>query len=122
MPRPRKQPPSPSPIAPAVVRHARARGLDAVLLVARFGLPGDVEDRDEVTVGPETPDAMLEWEARACGEPDLGIRLGAALPARRYGFAELAARASPTRRHALGFSRGTRRCSTPRSRRRSRRS
>jgi AraC-like DNA-binding protein len=101
MPRPRKEPPSPSCIAPAVVRHARAQGLDISLLVARFGLPPDVEDRDEVPVSPGAPNEMLEWVARARGEPDLGLRLGAALPVRRYGFAELAARASPTRRHAL---------------------
>jgi AraC-like DNA-binding protein len=101
MPRPRNEPPSPSSIAPAVVRYARGAGLDVGLLAMRFGLPADVEERDEVAVGPEIPSALLEWVARARGEPDLGLRLGAAMPVRRYGFAELAVRASATRRQAL---------------------
>jgi AraC-like DNA-binding protein len=103
MPRPRKEPPSPSPIAPVLARYARARGLDVELLACRFGLPADVEQRDEVPVAPETPDALLEWVARACGEPDLALHLGAAFPMRGYGFAELAARASTTLRQALGI-------------------
>jgi AraC-like DNA-binding protein len=86
---------------PAVVRHARTQGVDVELLCTRFGLPADVEDRDEVPVAPAAPQEILDWVARACGEPHLGLRLGASLPTRRYGFAELAARASPTRRHAL---------------------
>jgi AraC-like DNA-binding protein len=52
-------------------------------------------------VAPGVPNEMLEWVARARGEPDLGLRLGAAMPVRRYGFAELAVRASATRRQAL---------------------
>ena len=101
MPRPRNEPPSPSSIAPAVVRYARDAGLDVGLLAMRFGLPADVEERDEVAVGPAIPSELLEWVARARGEPYLGLRLGAAMPVRRYGFAELAVRASATRRQAL---------------------
>lgn len=103
MARPRKEPPSPSSIVPAVVRHARAAGLDAGLLLARFGLPDDTERRDDVPVAPGDPEALLEWVARALGEPNLGLRLGAALPSQRYGFAELAARASPTLGQALAL-------------------
>ena len=102
MPRPRKEPPSPSSLVPAVVRYARARALDVDLLVCRFGLPADVEESDEVAVAPDSPNELLEWVARACGEPDIALRLGAALPTRRYGFADLAVRASPTLRDALG--------------------
>jgi AraC-like DNA-binding protein len=103
MPRPRKEPPSPSPIVPALVRYARARGLDVELLAVRFGLPTDVEQREEVALAPDVPNDLLEWVARAAGEPDLALRLGASLPMQGYGFAELAARASATVREALGI-------------------
>jgi AraC-like DNA-binding protein len=101
MPRPRKEPPSPSSIAPTLVAHARSRGLDVDVLLCRFGLPADAEDREEVLVAPGDPEEIFDWVARACGEPDLALRLGAGGKARRYGFGELAARASPTLREAL---------------------
>src|SRR6185312_8500492 len=102
MPRPRKEPPSPSRLVPAVVRYARSRGVDVGLLVVRFGLPADVAQRDAVPVLSETPNELLAHVAGACGEPDVALRLGVTLHTSRSDLAELAARASATLRDALG--------------------
>ncbi|HEX3770279.1 MAG TPA: helix-turn-helix domain-containing protein [Polyangiaceae bacterium] len=102
MSRPRKEPPAPSSIVPSLVRYARARGLDVEILAVRFGLPAGVEQEDEVVAGTGDPHEIFDWIARACGEPDVALRLGAAFPMRRYGFAELTARASDTLGRALG--------------------
>jgi hypothetical protein len=94
--RPTKEPPSPSPLVPALIRYVRARGADADLLVCRFGLPPDVEGRDEVPSTASALDELLGAAADLLGEPFLSLRLPAELSFRRYGLAELAARASAT--------------------------
>jgi AraC-like DNA-binding protein len=101
MARPSKEPPSPSSLVPAIVRYARARGVDVDALALRLALPADVEDRDDAPVAPSAAGELLEVVARACGEPDLPLRLAADFPVRRYGFADLAVRASATVRDAL---------------------
>src|SRR5580692_2793376 len=96
MSRPRSEPSAPSSLAPALLRHLRARGVDPAPLSARFGLSAlDVEE-DEVLVSPSALTELLEAVADALGEPFLGLRLPTELSLRTYGFAELAARSSAT--------------------------
>jgi AraC-like DNA-binding protein len=101
MSRPTKEPPSPSPLVPSLLGYVRARGADPGLLVLRCGLPADAEERDEVPVTAAALSDLLEGAAELLGEPSLGLRLPDALASRRYGHAELAARASATVREAL---------------------
>jgi|HubBroStandDraft_2_1064218.scaffolds.fasta_scaffold78027_1 AraC-like DNA-binding protein len=101
MSRPRSEPSAPSSLAPALLRHLRARGVDPAPLSARFGLSAlDVEE-DEVLVSPSALTELLEAVADALGEPFLGLRLPTELSLRTYGFAELAARSSATAGEAL---------------------
>ena len=93
--------PSPSPVAPALMRWLAARGVDAALVGARFGLPADAAERDETDIAPTTLDELIEEVAPLVGEPFLALRLPAELPFRRYGLHELAARASGTVREAM---------------------
>lgn len=101
MARPRKDPATPSPLVPPVVRYVRAQGGRADALIARFTLPDDVEALEEVPLALEDVGALLEEAAREVGDPALGVRLPGALELKRYGLAELAARASPTLKDAL---------------------
>jgi AraC-like DNA-binding protein len=102
MARPTVEPPSASALVPAIARYARDRGADIEQLVCRFALPGDVCDCDDVEVATATPNELLETLARTLGEPDIALRVGAAMPTRRYPFGDLAAGASSTLRDALG--------------------
>lgn len=101
MARPAKEPPAISSLAPALLRLVRARGGDAELLALRFGLPADVETLDEAPLTARAAGDLLAAAAEALGDPYLALRLPAELPHRRYGHAELAARASATLRDAL---------------------
>ncbi|HEX8951757.1 MAG TPA: AraC family transcriptional regulator ligand-binding domain-containing protein [Polyangia bacterium] len=103
MERPRrpKEASSPSPLPPALLRWLAARGLDASLVAARFGLPADAAERDEAPMTPTGLDELLEAAATLVGEPSLALRLSGELPFRRYGLHELAARASGTVREAM---------------------
>jgi AraC-like DNA-binding protein len=101
MGRPSKEPPSPSPLVPALLRYVRARGGDATRIAARFGLAAEVEGNDEASVTALTWSELLEAAAEALGEPFLALGLPRELPLRRYGLAELVARASATLRDAL---------------------
>jgi AraC-like DNA-binding protein len=84
---------------PAVVRYAHARGAD--LDVSRFALPADVADHDEAEVTATAAGELLEAVSEALGEPYLALRLIDELRFRRYGPAELVARASATVGEAL---------------------
>jgi AraC-like DNA-binding protein len=101
MARPSKEPPSPSPIVAAAVRHAEARGLDVEALAWRFGLPADAAKLDEVSAAADTADELLQAVARAAAEPDVAWRVAAEVRSRRLTLAELAVRASATVREAL---------------------
>jgi AraC-like DNA-binding protein len=83
------------------MRWLAARGADAALLAARFGLSTDVGDQDETVVTPTRLDELLEAAAALVGEPFLALQLPGELPFRRYGLHELAARSSGTVREAL---------------------
>src|SRR5689334_19831242 len=100
MGRPMKEAPSPSPLVPALlrfVRDGRETGAhDASMLSARFGFAGDVADRDEAPITPTAFGDLVEAVAEIFGEPFLALRIAGALPLRRYGLAELAARSSAT--------------------------
>ena len=96
-----KETPSPSPLPPALMRWLGARGLDASLLAARFGLPADAVERDELPITPTALDELLDAASTLVGDPYLALRLPAELPFRRYGLHELAARASGTVREAM---------------------
>src|SRR5580698_8154617 len=101
MARPNREPPVSSALVPALLRYARARGVDAELLSCRLGLASDAAAQDEVAVGEPVVRELLEATADALGEPFLALRLPADLPLRRYGLAELAARSSATLRDGL---------------------
>ena len=101
MPRAPREPPSPSAVAPALLRYLGARGRDPAALAARLGLPADAAARDEVDAPPAADNDLLAAAAALLDEPYLALRLPAELPLRRYGLAELAARAAPTLRESL---------------------
>ena len=96
-----KETPSPSPLPPAIVRYLDGRGVDTALLAERFGLPATVGACDEASIGLLALDELMEAAAALVGEPHLALQLPAALPFRRYGLHELAARASGSVRDAL---------------------
>jgi AraC-like DNA-binding protein len=98
--RPREAPSS-SPLPPALMRWLAARGVDAALFGARFGLGPDAAERDEAPITPTALDELIAAAAALVGEPFLALRLPAELPFRRYGLHELAARASGTVREAM---------------------
>jgi AraC-like DNA-binding protein len=101
MPRTRNEPPAASPLAPALLRYLRARGKDPSHLASSFGLSARDEEADVVMVSPSALSELLEAVADALGEPFLALRLPTELPLRSYGFAEIAARSSPTAAEAL---------------------
>ncbi len=101
MARPQREPATPSALAPALLRYVEARGHDARLLALRVGLEPEDAGREEVAVTTTTLTVLLEAAAEVLGEPFLGLYLPADLPLRRYGPAELAARASATVHEAL---------------------
>ena len=94
MGRPSKEPPSPSALVPAILRFARARGLDVDALAWRFALPAAFGDRDDVHTGSDTPNELLDAIART--EPDVVFRLADDLPSRHHALVALAARTSVT--------------------------
>jgi AraC-like DNA-binding protein len=101
MPRAPREPPSPSALVPALLRYLGARGRDPAALAARLGLPADAADRDEIDATPAAIGDLLAAAAALLDDPYLALRLPAELPLRRYGLAELAARAAPTLRESL---------------------
>lgn len=101
MARPVREPPSPTALVPALLRHVASRGGDPAVLAARFELPDDAAEKDELKVAPSVMNGLLEAAAELLAEPFLGLRLPAELPLRGYGLAELAARASSTLRDSL---------------------
>ncbi len=103
MGRPTKEPPSVSSIVPAIVGHARERGLDIAGFAWRFGLPEDVAVLEQVTAPADAPEELLRAIARAAGEPDVALRVASDLTSRKLKLVELAMRASATAREALAL-------------------
>jgi AraC-like DNA-binding protein len=102
MARPSKEPPSLSSLVPAIVRHARGRGLDLEGLGWRFGLPPDAADREDLLAPADTANELLQLVARNTGEDDVALRVASELTANRLRLVELVVRASATLRDALG--------------------
>lgn len=104
MARPSKELPSPSTLVPAVVRQALARGLGSAVEAWRwrFALPSDVASRQEVMVGVEVPEQLLEALEQATGEADTALRMATQLDARANRLVEVAVRSSATIGRALG--------------------
>ena len=101
MPRAPRELPSPSALVPALLRYLGARGRDPAPLAARLELPEGAADRDEIDATPAAIGDLLAAAATLLEDPYLSLRLPAELPLRRYGLAELAARAAPTLRESL---------------------
>jgi AraC-like DNA-binding protein len=103
MARPSKELPSSSTLVPAVVRHAVARGLASEVEAWRwrFALPADVASRQEVMVGADAPEQLLEALERATGEPDTAVRIATQLDARANRLVEVAVRSGATVSQAL---------------------
>lgn len=101
MARPSKEPPSPSSLAPALLRFVRAHGGDAALLACRFDFAADTDDRDDAPMSATGASDWIAAAAEMLGEPYLALRLPSELPHKRYEHAELAARVSANVRDAL---------------------
>jgi AraC-like DNA-binding protein len=97
VPRPIREPRGPSPLVPALLRFAAARGVVANDLSLRFELPEGAAAADEADIAPSDIRALFDAVSEACAEPHVGLRLGAERPrARVYAPLELAVRSSDT--------------------------
>ena len=101
MARPSKELPSRSAIIPAIVRHAAARGMDVEALAWRFGLPAEVETREEVTTAGDVADELLRTVAQITSEPDVALRVATEVTTGALALEELAVKASANIRAAL---------------------
>ncbi len=101
MARPTRETPVISALGPALLRYVRARGGDAACVASQAGVPPEIERDDEAALPPAALSALMESASAHLGEPFLALRLPEELPLRRYGLAELSARASATVRDAL---------------------
>jgi AraC-like DNA-binding protein len=101
MARPSKEPPTSSPLVPAIVRHAAARGVDVEALAWRFGLPPQVATLEEAAAAADVPDELFRAVARASSEPQIALEVATELTSRRLKLAEMAVRASDCVRAAL---------------------
>jgi hypothetical protein len=75
MARPRREQPSPSALAPALLRYARQRGADATLLASRVGIAPDVFTHDQVSITVSALGDLLDATAEALGEPYLALAI-----------------------------------------------
>jgi AraC-like DNA-binding protein len=104
MPRPIREPPLSSSLVPAILRHARSRGLDVDALALRVGIPANAWLEEEVLAPAEAPEEMLHAVGRAAFEPEIALAVAAELrggPCGRHALAEIAVRASATVGDAL---------------------
>jgi AraC-like DNA-binding protein len=96
MGRPRRELPQASSLPRVILLYAEARGIDALALARRVGLPEDAARRKELDVTPSALRQLFEEAAAALGEPYIALRVASELPVHDYGVAELLARSSPT--------------------------
>jgi AraC-like DNA-binding protein len=101
MGRPSKEPPTRTPLVPAVVRYAAARGLDVEALAWRFDLAPQVATLEEASAAADLPEEIFRTVARASAEPQIALEVVCELTTRRLKLAELAVRASDSVRAAL---------------------
>ncbi len=99
MARPTREAPSPSALAPALLRHAGERG--ALAVAAAGGLDLASAEHDEVPIESSSLAAMLSAACGVASDPHLGLRLPRELRFRRYDALTLAARASSSPRAVL---------------------
>lgn len=102
--RPTKEAPSPSHLAPALLRFAAEHGVDASLLAARCGVADADVEADELDVTSTTLASLLDAVAESVGDRHVALRFPDALPLRRYDAATLAARAASTPAEALAVT------------------
>src|SRR4051794_1514640 len=102
MPRPAKPVAVSSRLVPRVLRYVREHGGDADALIRRFALPLDVEAEVESAVSPTDFETLMEAASIDLGDPCLAVHLAESLQWPSYSIPELAARACPTLRDALG--------------------
>ncbi len=94
--RPAREAATPSALAPALLRWATTRGVDALLMAARSGLEASDSDKDEASITSTALASMLDVAAELSTEPHLGLRLPSELPYRRFDAGAIAARVAAT--------------------------
>lgn len=91
-----------SRVAPIVLAHANARGLDVNRLIAKHELPADLDWRSagklEVTLPVHKLKALLDDVATALNLPHFGLDLARSLQHGAYGVAEFLIRSAATAR------------------------
>lgn len=99
--RPRNEAPSPSALAPALLRLWAERGEDPRHVAAAAGLDPAIADRDDAPVTPSALAAMLDATCATFADPHFALTLPAVLRFRRYDALGLAARAASSRRAVI---------------------
>ncbi len=84
----------------ALIRHVRSEGGNADRLIARFGLPADVEKQNDVEVSIWARIEIFAAAERELRDPNVGIHLALRLPRGRYGVTEYSTLSAPTFREA----------------------
>lgn len=90
-----------SQLVVATLAYLRARGVDPAPLVARFGLPGEVERAREAVLPLDVLGAFLDAAAESACDPLLGVHVACAVDRGAFGVLAFGARLSPTVRAAL---------------------
>jgi AraC-like DNA-binding protein len=101
MARPVRYPLMRSQLAVATIAHVRKSGGDADALIARFGLPEDVEQRSEITLRLDALREFFEQAAAALRDPLLGVHMARAMNRGAFGVLAFSSRSAPTVREAL---------------------
>lgn len=99
--RPRNEAPSPSALAPALLRLWAERGEDSGHLARIARLDANVAERDDAPVTPSALAAMLDATCETFADPHFALSLPGVLRYRRYDALGLAARAASSRREVI---------------------
>jgi AraC-like DNA-binding protein len=100
--RPAREAATPSALAPALLRWATTRSVDATLLANRAGLEGTDGQKDDAPITSTSLAAMIDLAAEISAEPHLGLRLPSELEFRRFDAGAIAARVAATPSDVLG--------------------
>lgn len=85
-----------SPIVPAFVAHLRRVGCETGPLLARFGLPPEIESRPEAVLPLTRLHALLDAAESLSGDAWLGLHVAQGFERGRFGILEFAGEVSPT--------------------------